>query len=834
MKEFYLKQFYLYIFFFSSYCWSQNIPPTINAFGNQAYCPLTEINVVTSFDIVDPDDTNIEAIYIQISSGYVQGIDKLQLKTPTVHSTISSSWSILEGKLTLKGVSSELVNYTEIIAAVKDVVFTSTSPTVSGEKFFSFTIGEANYLPSNGHYYEFIPDLGITWTVAKLAAENRNYYGLKGYLATLTSKEEAQLAGEQAQGAGWIGGSDAAQEGFWKWVTGPETGTNFWIGLANGSAPSGVFSFWNNYEPNNLGDEDYAHITAKNIGIPGAWNDLTNTGASSGDYQPKGYIVEYGGTPGDPVLDLSASTKIYVPFIESSIPVSNCGVASVALSAIASSGDVLWFDSETALTEIFIGEIFNTPILTTSTTYYVSASENACLNGQRTPISAAIYPVPIINADVTLKNCDEDGNPDGITDFNLNESSEAITLGDTTLEVSYYLTLLDAEAGQNPVNPSPFRNINSNIVFGRAENTSGCYKIATIKLEATTTSFPVNYIETLESCDLDTVNDGFTPFDLTIASQNMMDQFPTGQNLIVQYYKTLSDAQLEENEILTQTNYTNEVAHEQNLFVRVESNDNGECFGVGQHLVLRVNPRPEFDIIPIVVYCTNLSPITLTTYNALDKYKYQWKDENGNILGKDSSLDVSKGGNYTIIATSSFNCESFPKTVFVYESVIANLNSEDITVIDGSDDNSIEIYNQNNNLGIGDYEFSLDSGGYGPYQDETLFENVAPGAHFVYAKDKNGCGIAQQEVFIIGFPKFFTPNNDGVNDTWQVDGVISQPSSKIYIFDKFGKLLQQVDTKGIGWDGYYNGNAMPSSDYWYMVELQDGRIKKGHFSLIRR
>ena len=68
------------------------------------------------------------------------------------------------------------------------------------------------------------PDSGISWTEARDAAAARTYYGLQGYLVTITYEEEKQLTGEQASGTGWIGGSDNETEGTWRWVTGPEAG----------------------------------------------------------------------------------------------------------------------------------------------------------------------------------------------------------------------------------------------------------------------------------------------------------------------------------------------------------------------------------------------------------------------------------------------------------------------------------------------------------------------------------------------------------------------------------------------------------------------------------
>lgn len=323
------KQLLLVLLFAQSYFYAQtsNVAPILTATGNQIYCPLTSMKIVTDMTIVDPDNSGIDAIYIQISSGYSIGADILTL-TGT-HPTISSSWNPTLGKLTLTGITSQ-PTYTALIAAIEDVEFSNSSPNPSGIRTFSITVGEANYLPSNGHYYQYISNIGISWTSAKALAELSQYYGLQGYLATITSVEEKQLSGEQAAGAGWIGGSDQETEGVWKWMSGPEAGTNF------------SYTFWNTSEPNNQGNEDYAHITAPGVGILGSWNDLSNTGEASGSYQPKGYIVEYGGTPGDPILQISTSSTITIPSITSTTPASNCDSASITLQATTNIGTINW------------------------------------------------------------------------------------------------------------------------------------------------------------------------------------------------------------------------------------------------------------------------------------------------------------------------------------------------------------------------------------------------------------------------------------------------------------------------------------------------------------
>lgn len=829
------------MFLWSTFTIAQNDVASIIAEGDQPYCPTTEIPVVTEFNIFDPNNNSISEFYIQISEGYERGTDQLKLSNPSSHPNIlATPFDVQQGKIRLYPKTGDSMDYDELIAAVKDVVYWNTEVDVQGERVFSLTLGSANYLPSTGHYYKFVPSIGITWQAARVEAESLNYYGLQGYLATILSQDEAVLSGEQAEGAGWIGGSDAEVEGVWRWVTGPESLTAdniFWNGGINGSTPAGKFAFWNTNEPNNLGDEDYAHVTAPGVGVPGSWNDLSNVGSAEGDYQPKGFIVEYGGMPGDPELDLSESTRIYIPKITATSGAERCGSGVLNLSASASFGEVYWFESMESTTPVYTGEDYS-PDLTQSKTFYVLASEDAdCFNGIRTEILAVVDPIPEINEIVELKNCDEDGNTDGYTDFNLNLVYGLLDIslpggGDPPpppmVNLSYFLNKVDAENDINEIQPSPFNNRTSSVVYCRVESNQGCFRISQINLSVSAPS-PIEpgYFYSLVACDTDNKNDGFFSFNLSEATQPILDQAPIGQNLQVKYFENLEDALLVINE-LPQSGYVNTQSFEQTIYVRIESEDNTDCIGIGEYLKLFVNPLPEFKVKSQFILCLNFGSVLIETYDPQGDYSFQWFNDQNTLIGSGPTIELSNPGNYSVIASSDKNCTSKVRNFAVKASDQPNLTPNDIQVEDNSNNNTITILKDN--LGVGDYRFALDNG---PFQVENIFEFVEAGLHTVHVRDRNGCGEANLEVSVIGFPKFFTPNNDGFYDFWQVEGIEFQPNSTIHIFDRFGKLVCTLKGDQKGWDGSYMGIEMPSSDYWYVGNLEDGRVVKGHFSLIR-
>ncbi|MDG5492619.1 T9SS type B sorting domain-containing protein, partial [Psychroserpens sp. SPM9] len=216
-------------------------------------------------------------------------------------------------------------------------------------------------------------------------------------------------------------------------------------------------------------------------------------------------------------------------------------------------------------------------------------------------------------------------------------------------------------------------------------------------------------------------------------------------------------------------------------------------------------------------------------------YSFVWFFNGTAIAGAtDSSYMPTQGGSYSVTVTdvtSSVNtmCES-SDTTEVIESNPPEVTAT-VTTDAFADTHVIEV----SVSGVGDYEYSLDDGSW---QDEPVFVDVSLGTHVVTARDKNGCGQASDEVIVMDYPKFFTPNGDGYNDTWNISAINNQPSAKIYIFDRYGKLLKQLSPTGDGWNGTYNGNPMPTSDYWFVVEYNEpntGSRKefKAHFTLKR-
>ena len=458
-----------------------------------------------------------------------------------------------------------------------------------------------------------------------------------------------------------------------------------------------------------------------------------------------------------------------------------------------------------------------------------------------TTFNIVVNPLPIIIDIVNLKQCDNDS--DGISDFNLHEADAKISANYENEIFTYYKAKSDAEQAVNPITNATVYTSGISKVWARIVTDNGCYRIAEVELIVSTTLIPSSFLEEFKTCD-DAVDgdntNGVSVFDFSSVEATILAGgfFPAGQQPVISYYKNEADALAEENKIEDTSNYRNVgYPNEQFIYVRVDSGLNNDCIGFGPHIKLIVEKVPEVTLDATGIICANDLPKSIAVKNSDPLLTYNWKDADGLSLGSGVSIEIVKGGKYTVVAVNAIGCESSPKTIDMIESEKAVLTNSAIKVTDDIRNNSINI--DVLSLGDGDYEYVLNEID-GDYQDEPYFSNVIPGFHMLYVRDKNGCGISMLEVSVLGFPKFFTPNNDGFNDYWNIKGLSKDRYSKasVAVFDRFGKLLKTFDDGDIGWDGSFNGYRVPSSDYWYVITLIDlngeARIIKGNFSLIRR
>ena len=463
----------------------------------------------------------------------------------------------------------------------------------------------------------------------------------------------------------------------------------------------------------------------------------------------------------------------------------------------------LTYTNSTAFNETIFVRIENS----TNTTCFSTGSFELTIND-----------APVAN-DITIIQCDEDGIPEGFTLFNIALFNDDVANNEMDRTVVYYLSQSDAENEVNPINADAFENFfNPQIVYARVSNTNtGCVSFSEVSLEVSTTA---SNNASLSVCDDDGTEDGFASFNLSDSSPIVLAGAPAG--LPVTYFESYNDALLENNPL--EDTFTNTAPYNQTIYARVENMNN--CYGISE-IELTVFELPNIETTFETLYCLNAFPETIILDSGIindspSNYLFEWS------TGEDTAtIEVNAPGSYSVRVSNTNGCFK-DRTINVLPSNIATIT--DIEIVDASGNNSITAIVS----GEGDYEFALDNID-GPYQDSSTFEDVQPGLYMVFVRDKNNCGIIDDIVSVIGFPKFFTPNNDSKNDFWQVKGISNQfqANSSILIFDRFGKLLKELDPLGPGWDGTYNGAKMPTSDYWFKVKLEDGRTFTSHFTLKR-
>ncbi|MEO5775763.1 MAG: T9SS type B sorting domain-containing protein [Flavobacterium sp.] len=319
---------------------------------------------------------------------------------------------------------------------------------------------------------------------------------------------------------------------------------------------------------------------------------------------------------------------------------------------------------------------------------------------------------------------------------------------------------------------------------------------------------------------------GNETFDLSSQSAVILGiQSPSEYTL--SYHLSQSDADTNSNPITNLTNF-NPVTNPQTIYIRLIFNQFPNCYQTGSFDLI-TGQIPRINLAPEYVDCDSLPVVLDASPGNLPTTSYSWSNglTTPSITISDigtTLINVIAGNSYGTCNTLDLSCTTLREIVVNIADVpeIDHIETHDWT----DNENSITVVTTNN----GAFEYSIDGINF---QESPTFAHLIPGLYTVYVRDAGGCRTLTEVVWLLNYPKFFTPNGDGYHETWFIINSENEPDFKVYIYDRYGKLITGIISNGPGWDGKYNGRLLFADDYWFVAYRQDGSIHKGHFSLLR-
>ena len=465
-----------------------------------------------------------------------------------------------------------------------------------------------------------------------------------------------------------------------------------------------------------------------------------------------------------------------------------CIQQNTTLSSIVITGqNIKWHD---ALTN---GNLLaNTTLLQNGITYYASQTINGC-ESERAPVLINIQNTAAPTGNSTQTFCTSQ-----------NPTLNTIVITGTSIKWYDNSTLGNILPDTTPLQDGQ--------TYYATQTINGCESTSRLTITVVLIStLPANNYEELFCDDL---NDAKEMVDLSSYNSSIISN-TIGYNFT--YYKSISGATAEtaNDKIANFSNYKL-VIGENKIYVRINSNT--PCYAVAE-LKLTLYPKPIINIQDIVPICENKT-ITIDAGAGFASYLWSTGETTQTIsVANPGSFSVTVIDDYDTISCSSTKNFEVKKS---NKATIKTIETKDWT----DNENTITVFA----AGEGEYEYSID--GYN-YQTSNQFTGLTSGKYTVLVQDKNGCGTATDEVYLLMYPKFFTPNGDRYNDTWKIKFSDIEAGLTVKIFDRYGKLIKNLVTNDDSWNGTYNGSPLPADDYWFIVTRDNGLEYKGHFSLKR-
>ena len=481
---------------------------------------------------------------------------------------------------------------------------------------------------------------------------------------------------------------------------------------------------------------------------------------------------------------------------------------------------------------------------------------------ETTEIVFTVSAVPFANNVSNQVVCDDPSNDD-VEDFDLT-GLDAIVLGNqssTDFTVTFHNSQDDADTNTGAITPiTAVSQTNGSSLFARIENNdnSSCFDTTEIMFVVDTALF-IEPIPDQVVCD-DRSNDGTENFDLSTLEMVVIG-LQNPEDFMTTFHNSEEDANANIGSI---TNITSvPLGNGDSVFARYQSDTFDSCFGITE-INFVVNAAPIANTAPDQIFCDDLSNDGVVSFDLSIQNDTVIGEQTGMLLTYHVTLEDAETGENSIININDFENTTSPQ--MVYTRLENELNSscfdigffdlvvlpiEDIITFDSmvecNDGFETAVFDLTSNPGLEGIPFDLITGFYttlenaggqiDPIVDPNAYLNTSsPQTVFVRIE-----GDDELECFEVGqitleiedcipfIPEGFSPNSDGINDTFEITRLKNVfEDYKLYVYSRLGNLIYEGDNDIPFWDGVPNrgigGTQAPTGVYYWVLEFNDPDI----------
>ena len=455
----------------------------------------------------------------------------------------------------------------------------------------------------------------------------------------------------------------------------------------------------------------------------------------------------------------------------------NATVANISVTGT----NVKWYANPVLGTTIPI----TTPLIN-GTTYYATQTVNSC-ESERTPVIVNIIATPAPTGNSVQEFC---------TSQNATLANLVITGG----QIKWY----SSNSGTTVLPENTV--LQNGMTYFATQTTQGCESVqrTAVTISLVITNIPATDFTAVHVCSDE---NGTKKINLTQYESNLVVNSAVYTYI---YYN-------QNNQVITDVSNVNLQTGLNSFFVEINS---ASGCSAKVKLTIPLNASPVVPLPPTAEYCPD-NFIQLDAGNSTEPVSYIWKF-NGTEISSQQTIDADQSGTYQITVTNLSGC-STTKSVVVKKvdfPLITDIKIENSTV---------QIIATGSEM----LEYSIDGNSW---QSSTIFYNVPNGNHIAFVRSGlQPCAVAERAFTIFKINNAFSPNNDGINDYWKIDGIENYPGSKVKVIDRFGTVVLDRIVKGhFSWNGEYLSRKLATGNYWYHIILSDGRILSGYVMIKNR